>query len=836
MARRAPLAALRRRETPTRSSGPTPPNRETRQFHSADELLDLASDCVFAVDCNWRFSYLNDQARDEIADGRDLLGLTLWGQFPKLVGTDVERRYREAMRSRRPDRFDVYYDPLETWYEISVSPLASGGIAVWFRDINARMRDKEELRRAEERYRLAASGAADLVLDWNLETGEIVWREALQHEPGLGEGVPKTHDWCISQIHPDDRERVSAEIQRCLESGTRHEWGCRLKRSDGCYADVRQAGVVQRDAAGKPLRMIVAMRDVTEQHRAVEAVQRREAKLSNIFSQALVGILESGSDRRARLINGRFCDILGRSEDQIIGRDVMDFTHPADLDWNRPLLREHSAKGEPFQIVKRYLRPDGSTVWCRVSVSFVLSAGGEIESSIVVAEDITQQQLTAEQLKWASEHDALTGLPNRRVFEARLQAATIRAMQNGGKVGLLLLDLDHFKHVNDSFGHPAGDVLLQEIGARLTGSVRSNDLVARLGGDEFAILVESAEGELDLPRLGEAVLQRLKRPVALGHRSMEACASIGGAEFPADADNAHELFKHADIALYALKDSGRGGTCMFNHTMLEEALVVASQLALARSAAFDSSVEPHYQPKVDLSTGRIVGFEALLRWHHGIRGLQSPDTVAEAFRDYELASKIGGLVQARVLADLRGWLREDLPVGRIAINAAPAEFLRDDFAERLLQRLHEHDIAPSLIEVEVTEHVFLERGSGFVGRALSTLHDAGVRIALDDFGTGYSSLSHVRDFPVDVVKIDKSFIDNVARDTESSAIVSAVVALARGLDVAVVAEGIETEKQRRVLQELGCPLGQGYYFGRPVGAGQVPAAVSNRSRTGRKAA
>lgn len=801
---------------------------EALQLHSGSELLELATDFAFAVDAEWRFTYLNRKTREEFAEGRLLLQKFLWDEFPDLLGTPVEDHYREAMAARRHMHFEIFYDPKGSWYEINATPLSAGGLAVWFRNIDHRKEAERELRRTEERHRLAASAATDLVLEWDLETDEVMWRDALLDGFGFGDRVVKSSAWCAALVHPDDHDRVAAEIVKCLESVERFACECRIRKADGHYADIQQTGVVQRDSAGKPVRMIVAMRDVSDRVQAHAAVRQREAQLANIFSQALVGMLECGADGCTRLVNKRFCEILGRTEAEIIGVDAIQFTHPDDVEWNVAAYREYRDRGEPFQLEKRYLRPDGSIVWCKISVSFVLAPTGEVESAIVVAEDITQQRQTAHQLKWASEHDALTGLPNRRAFTARLQAAALRAMRAGSQVGLLLLDLDHFKHVNDSFGHGAGDFLLQEISDRLGKCLAKGDLVARLGGDEFAIIIERAGDELDLLGLGDAILGRLRLPIRLDGRTLSVGASIGGAMFPADAENAHELFKHADIALYALKESGRGGTRLFQREMREQALVVASQLTLARSAISDRSVDPHYQPKIDLRTGKVVGFEALLRWHDRRDGVQLPHTVAEAFRDYELASKIGDLMQRRVLADLRGWLRDGLPVGCIAINAAPAEFLRNDFAERLLARLQEHEIPPALIEVEVTEHVFLDRGLGFVARALEVLNENGVRIALDDFGTGYSSLSHLRDFPVDVVKIDRSFVEKVTSDGEARAIVSAVAALAKSLQIAVVAEGIETKRQWQALFDEGCPLGQGHYFGQAVSAGEVPGLLSVR--------
>ena len=684
------------------------------------------------------------------------------------------------------------------------------------------------------------------------------------------------------------------------------------------------------------------------QARAKDALVQSEARLAKVFDQALVGIMECGPDGRARLINSRFCEILGRTCDEIYGSRVQDYTHPDDLPWNLPLLDAKKQEGASFQIEKRYVQPNGSVIWCNVSISFVVGSTGEVESSIVVAEDIsarkkaesklraselmhrsileasadcimvvdldgglelvnapglsaleiqdfekyrgsdwimlwpqesrttvraaisearsgksgrfsaycptakgtpkwwdvvvspilneegelkkllaisrdiTVQRNAAVHVKWVSEHDALTGLANRRAFETHLQAATIRAMQADTKVGLLLLDLDHFKHVNDTLGHAAGDHLLSVFGKRLKESVRVHDFVARLGGDEFAIILEEGEDGLDLMGAGESILSRLQEPIKYDGRVMSAGASIGGAIFPADAKSSNELFNNADTALYALKGSGRGGTRMFQNHMREQARLISSQLSLARTAITRESVEPHYQQKIDFKTGKIVGFEALLRWRHVSRGIQHPETVSEAFKDYELASKIGDLMQRRVFRDMRGWLDRGLPIGFVAINAAPVEFLRDDFAERLLARMQERSIPPHLVEIEVTEHVFLERGSDFVGRALKMLSRAGIRIALDDFGTGYSSLSHLRDYPVDVVKIDRSFIEKVTTDVELRAIVCAVIDLAKSLNIEVVAEGVETEEQKLLLIEHGCGLGQGYLFGRAVEADEVP--------------
>ena len=443
-----------------------------------------------------------------------------------------------------------------------------------------------------------------------------------------------------------------------------------------------------------------------------------------------------------------------------------------------------------------------------------------------LALSVSSERQRSVELKWASEHDALTRLPNRHAFEMRLQACCLGAMSIGGTIGLLLVDLDHFKHVNDTMGHSAGDDLLQAVARTLRASVRAGDFVSRVGGDEFAIIIGDARDAADLQRIGNAVLARLRKPKQVAGRGTAVAASIGGALFPSHGATANDLFKAADTALYALKEAGRGGISIFDPAMLERVSLAASQLSLARKVITEKNVVPFYQPKVDIATGLVVGFEALLRWKDTDNGLQLPATVEEAFRDYELAARIGRLMQAKVARDVRGWLEAGVPIGSVAINAAPSEFLRDDYADGLLQVLQRYRVPAEYIEVEVTEHVFMERGSEFVARALTQLKRAGVTIALDDFGTGHSSLSHLRDFPVDSVKIDKSFIRQMSDDGEIAAIVSAVITLAHSLGIDAVAEGVEAPAQLEWLRRRGCQFAQGFLFGHAVAAASVPDLVA----------
>ena len=634
----------------------------------------------------------------------------------------------------------------------------------------------------------------------------------------------------IEFVHPDDRARAVAAWTRALESKQEYSNQFRMRRpADGDYRWITVTARPALDEWGNIVRWYGSSSDIHEQVIAQQTLAEEERLYRSVLEASADCIKIISADGRLEFMNGpglTLTEIVDFSA--IKGRFWWDLW-PEEM---RPTLQDAVATARSSRTA-RFSGPcptaGGVHKWWDVVVTPIPDVDGETRRILAISRDITAERQKSEELRWASEHDSLTSLPNRRAFQARLQAAVIRSMRLETKVGLLLVDLDHFKHINDTLGHAAGDALLTDFAKRLRRAIRSEDCVARVGGDEFAIVLEGINCAEDLLIAGENVSLALSAPVKLQGRAVSGGASIGGAVFPDDADSAHDLFKVADTALYALKAEGRGGTKLFHAHMREEAQRVASQLSLARVAVNERSVVPVYQPKIDLETGAVVGFEALLRWEHPRRGLQPPETIEEAFKDYELAAKIGGLMQHKVLGDVRRWLDGGLDFGRISINAAPAEFLRDDYAERLLERLVQRSISPGLLELEVTEHVLMANGSKYVRRALIALKAAGLNIALDDFGTGHSSLSHLRDFPVDVVKIDKSFVQQMGRDDEIGAIVTAVINLAGSLNIASVAEGIETEEQMQLLRMAGCNIGQGYLIGKGMPADLVVSRVSARA-------
>ena len=432
-------------------------------------------------------------------------------------------------------------------------------------------------------------------------------------------------------------------------------------------------------------------------------------------------------------------------------------------------------------------------------------------------------QLSAaeEQAAHLAFHDAWTGLPNRALFQRRLDELTKVADPGRSRFTLVLLDVDEFKLINDTLGHDAGDAVLLAFAERLKEATRPDDLVARLGGDEFALLLVGMDDAKSIEAYAQDLFERLHLPCDHEGKIIHPRASIGASIY-VGSTSAESMLKHADLALYEAKKSGRGLFRLYERGMWSEVIRRQKMLSLAKEALEADTLRPYYQPKVALETGEIVGFEALLRCCERGRSPTGPDRIAAAFEDSTLAAAISDTMIDKVIEDILVWRASGLKFGHVAINAAAAELRGGDFAQRLLGKLRQAAIPPECLQVEVTESVLVGRGIDHVERTFRELAAGGVKLALDDFGTGFASLSHLKRFPVQIMKIDRTFVRDLQVDPEDGAIVDALIELGKTLGIEVVAEGIETKAQRDFLWALGCPFGQGYLFGNAAPASRVP--------------
>jgi diguanylate cyclase (GGDEF)-like protein/PAS domain S-box-containing protein len=461
------------------------------------------------------------------------------------------------------------------------------------------------------------------------------------------------------------------------------------------------------------------------------------------------------------------------------------------------------------------IRRDEVEVAIEDSAAPIHDRRGMVTGAVMVFHDVTLARAHSLKMSYLAEHDNLTDLPNRILFNDRLTQAMALARRHLRQLSLLFLDVDHFKHINDSLGHVTGDRLLQSIAQRLRNCVRRSDTVSRAGGDEFVILLSEMTHAQDAAIVADKVLRTLRTPHLLDAHTLHVTASIGIVTYPDDGADAETLLQNADSAMYHAKDSGRDSYQFFKPDMTARAVERQSLESGMRDALDRREFVLLYQPKVDLETREILGVEALIRWHHPQRGLVPPAHFIPVAEKCGFIVPIGRWALSAACHQARAWRDAGLPPMRIAVNVSAVEVRADDFVAGVSAILTESGLEARYLELELTE-TFLMQDSKATGEALESLSDIGVLLAVDDFGTGYSSLSHLKRLPIHALKIDQSFVRDITTDPDDASIVSAVISMGRSLNMRVVAEGVETRDQLEFLQQQRCPEGQGYYFSRPI--------------------
>jgi diguanylate cyclase (GGDEF)-like protein/PAS domain S-box-containing protein len=792
-----------------------------------ENLPGVAYRCT--LQAPWRMSFISD-AVEQLTGHPSTAFLSGKVDWVDLVASEdrdhVEATIAEAIARRA--HFELRYrvctpTGLRWVHERGKAAYSQEGLPLFLEgfvgDIHEQALADKNLRAAEERYRLVMRATGDAVWDWDLVSDQLTWNEAITSSYGYAPGdIGPTCAWWGDHVHPDDRDCVLRHIREAIATeGSYFSYQYRFMRADGTYADVFDRGYVIRDETHKAVRMVGAMQDLTRSRSA----QAEAARAHNLVQTVIDSVPDhiyvkdaSGVFILTNQASKEHWDLVGRRTSDVFPREVASEVEASDLQvltTGEPQMTELptmlGAQQRIFQSVKVPWREDG-----------------EIKGIIGISRDVTDQISVAEQVQWAANHDLLTGLPNRTFFQSSLSGMMANAGPQRSELSLLVVDLDHFKQVNDTLGHDAGDVLLSEIAAKLKGCIRPGDIVARLGGDEFAIILPNCGAE-QANAVGEKIIGCLRTPFTYDGRVLDCRASIGSAVFPTHGGDTQELLKNADMALYAAKGAGRGVARMFDPSIRDHMQKRVSMLALGRKALHEGQMFPYYQPKVNLQTGNVSGFEALLRWRHPRRGICLPGTIAECFEDYDLANEISDRIIDCAIADMRAWLDQGLEFGSIAVNAGASEFRNGKFATSILRRLEHAGVPTSCFQLEVTETVFLGRGAECVENDLKLLSSQGVKIALDDFGTGFASLRHLKQFPVHIIKIDKSFVSDMNKLQDDAAIVRAVINLGQSLGMDVVAEGIETVSQAAELRQMGCGYGQGFLFSKAVPASGLAACL-----------
>jgi diguanylate cyclase (GGDEF)-like protein/PAS domain S-box-containing protein len=686
-----------------------------------------------------------------------------------------------------------------------------------------------ETARLKQRWQLALQGPNLGVADWPLRGGAGFtsrrWRHLLGDDNGRRSA--SLADW-LNEVHEADRERLRAAFAALVggapEAALREQ--ARVRRAEGYGWFETHAVVAERDERGRPMRVVASLADVGERR----ALDERQRLAVNLFQHLHEGLLVTDAELRVLDVNPSYSQLLGVARQDLIGRVPALLRAPAGDSVARARLSAMWAslrtsgtwRGEVVE------HRNGEPCALQLTMSVVHGDDGQPQYHVLLVSDITAQREQRERLERQAHFDELTRLPNRTRLTQALGDAMSASDREGHLLVVCYLDLDHFKPVNDDRGHAAGDRLLVELAQRLRGALRGNaawaDTVARLGGDEFVLLMRAST--IDEAKLAvERVLRVVAEPYRLdAGEPVQVSASIGATVYPLDRSDADTLLRHADHAMYGAKQAGRNGYLFFDpeHSRRTEERVMA--IGRVQEALDHHELELYYQPKVDMRRGVVLGVEALLRWNHPEHGLIPPAQFLPLIEHTGLSAHVGDWVLEHALEQLGAWQQDGVDL-TVAVNVSARHLQETDFAQRLAELLarHARPLGPKL-ELEVLETAALA-DIGYTSSLLERCRRLGVRFSLDDFGTGYSTLTYLKRLPVDALKVDRSFVHNMLDDRQDMAIVEGVIGLARTFGCKVVAEGVETAAQARLLIEMGCDIGQGFGIASPMRASDVAAWV-----------
>ena len=712
---------------------------------------------------------------------------------------------------------------------MSVTLLAGGLICCRFIEQQTESADRlrsveHTLRQSEQRFDLAMKGANDGLIDWAPKEKRLyvspAWTAMLGHAPHDIRIGPLT--W-VRLLHPEDRLAAVTALGTALRgAGDRFETEYRLAHRDGGYRHVEARAMILRDESGHPERVIGTHRDITDW---VQAAQRQK-QAQAVFNTTLEGLVVTDTQGAILAVNPAFSAITGHSEGTVRGKTLAMLDSAPNTPTSFTAILVALEDSDHWQGSVWIRRADGQAVPQWLTISVVRDDRGKPLNYVGVYTDISAIRNNATQLEHMAHHDPLTGLPNRLQLKSRLSHALETVKRNNAVGAVLFIDLDRFKHVNDSLGHRFGDELLQQLVLRLRHRLRESDTLARLGGDEFVAVLEAMNSPEDAALVAASLIEQAGLPFHLSedHTAQIGC-SIGIALFPSDGADADELLHNADLALYEAKEQGRGRACFYNRSHAAQSLKrQTSNVALAE-ALITGGLELYFQPVVSLVDGSVQGTEALLRWRDETGKVLTPDQFIPMADNTALMTRLGDWVLKEACRIMKGWVDEGMSIGTITVNLSSHQFKIPDLPSRIGAALEESGLEPHRLELDITEAAVMSRGDDPLSR-LRDLKSLGLRLALDNFGTGYSSFAKLGEYPVDKIKVDRKFVQEINGSGGGTA--AAIVAMARLLQIPVQAEGIETEWQREALVRSQCDAGQGYLFSHPMPEDEFRSWMDNQ--------
>jgi diguanylate cyclase (GGDEF)-like protein/PAS domain S-box-containing protein len=715
-------------------------------------------------------------------------------------------------------------DAVRRWMTIRVVPdTAPGG------EVNGAfvlMNDIHGLKQAQEALR-ASEGELRLIMDNVPARVAYIDRESRfrflnrHNEEWLSESRKDLTGRKIGEVVGDGRARQLQPLMNRVFSGETISTEQLLLQPNGEQRWESIHYAPNRDGEGNVIGIYAVHTDIHDQKRNEEALRRANWMLSSHINNTPLAVLEWDRDFRLVRWSPQAENIFGWRAEEVLGMPITgsQLTHEADRPAVTELVEKLMTGEQPRATgLNRNYRKDGETIWCEWYHSCLLDEQGRIVSVLSFVQDVSSRIQAEERLQYLATRDALTGLPNRLLLQERLAQAIAQAKRNGRHVGVLYIDLDRFKNVNDTLGHRIGDELLKQVTKSLSGALRETDLLARLGGDEFMVIVEDFDDAAVLNRVAQKLQDAIAQPFQIEEHDIYVTSSIGISIYPDDSDDPEGLLKHADVAMYRSKELGRNTYQFFDADLAARRLKQHTLESSLRIAVKECALKLHYQPIVRIADRKIIGAEALLRWHDEEHGEIAPQVFIPLAEESGLIHILGDWVLKTAAEQCAAWRKAGHELS-VSINLSGRQFYRDDLAQRISEIVRNAGCEPSWLELEVTESSLLHDLDA-IRKVLQQLRDEGFSVAIDDFGTGYSSLSHLKHFPIDTLKIDISFIADLETDPGDAAITEAIIRLARGLNLRVVAEGVGTSAQLAFLEARDCHCFQGFLFSEAMPPGE----------------
>lgn len=670
-----------------------------------------------------------------------------------------------------------------------------------------RIQAEEALLKSEEKWRFLLNSSGENIWDYDVEHEHACTSQNnCDVDTMLNSGLGQFE--FFSQIHPDDIERTKEEFTAHLAGETEfYHNKHRIIRKDGGWTWVLSRGkVVERNGQGIAKRIVGIHSDITEKELS-----------SIIYQNSSQAMFISDSNNKIISINPAFTNITQYEKDEVVGKNPhMLSSGEQDENFYKQLwfdvLQDGSWIGE---VINK--RKNGEKYIQELNVNVVKNFEGKIDHYIGFFSDISERKRSEKIILKQANYDSLTDLENRRKFNNRLSEAIAFSKRTQNPFAVLFIDLDHFKDINDTLGHPVGDAILVEVASRIKKQIRESDMLSRFGGDEFTLLLPEIKNENVIDRIAQKIIDAIKEPFVLGKSVLYLSASIGITLYPDDGEDSATLLKNADQAMYQAKSSGRSCFNYFTKHMQEMAQKRHETLIELHQAIDQQQFKVYYQPIIDTKTDKIIKAEALVRWNHPKKGLVFPDQFIALAEETGMIIDIGDFVYKETLLKVGEWKQKYNIDFKVSINKSPAQFKTPSTLDNWLAYQEDLKIDPRDIIIEITENLLIKEDP-VVYEQLLRLRDGGIEVAIDDFGTGYSSFAYLKRFDIDYLKIDKSFIDNIASSEQEKTLCEAMIAMAHTLDIKVVAEGVESEFQKQILKEMQCDYLQGYLYSKPVSA------------------